>query len=202
MYHLSVTKLVSGSLNTEIALRVSDDILANNIEYERVKNDFKYIKLQGIVVTFFSRNLPVQTNQKPAYLAINYDGDLTKNIRLQDSTKIIPAFMSRAKRFKFNIPRISVYSSVLCDWLSVQDGTLAYNGIVLQLHAPGNTTDWDFKIDAIITLRGPTYADESKISDMTKLRENAKISTMSEQIVKADGSKDKSPKEEDEIASF
>jgi len=201
MYFLSVTKLVSGSLNTEVAIRVSDDVLANNIEFERVKGDFKYMKLQGLVVTFFPRNMPIQANQKPAYMAINYDGELTKNIRLQDSTKIIPAFMSRAKKFKFNIPRISVYSSVLCDWLSIYDGTLAYNGIIIQIHAPGNNTDWDFKVDTIITLRGPTYADESKILDMTKIRENAVNCTMSKPIIKADGSKDKSISEE-ELATF
>jgi hypothetical protein len=157
-YFISITKLVSGSLSTEVVIRIWEDVLLNNVEFERVQDDFKYFKLRGIAVTFHPRNLPIAANQKPAYMILNYDGKTTTNMRLQDSAKIIPAYLPNFKIFKFNIPKINSVAGVMNSWTNKSDLD-TWRDLKLQIHAPDNTTDWNFKVDVLLNMRGPTVAE-------------------------------------------
>jgi len=166
-YFISITKLVSGSLSTEVVIRIYEDVLLNNLEFERVKDDFKYFKLKGVAVTFHPRNLPIANNQKPAYMILNYDGRLTNSLRLQDSTKIIPAYLPTFKVYKFNIPSINSVAGVLNRWTNASDVD-TWRDLKLQIHAPDNTSDWNFKVDVLINLRGPTVVDsKNKTQEIT-----------------------------------
>jgi len=166
-YYISITKLVSGTLNAETQIRIWNDVLDNNVEFERVKDDFKYFKMNGVAVTFHPRNLPITGNQKPLYMIMNYDGKLTNNLRLQDSAKVIPSYLPRRKVYKFNIPSINSVAGVMDKWTNKSD-LATWRDLILQLHAPDNTTDWNFRVDVLIIMRGPTVAEStSKISEIT-----------------------------------
>lgn len=182
-YYISVTKLVSGTLNTETEIRIWNDVLDNNVEFERVKDDFKYFKMNGVAVTFHPRNLPISGNQKPLYMIMNYDGQLTKNLRLQDSAKVIPAYLPRSKVYKFNIPAINSVAGVMNKWTNKSD-LATWRDLILQLHAPDNTTEWNFRVDVLITMRGPTVTESSnRISEITteELR-SRKVNKVSESV--------------------
>jgi len=187
-YRISVTKLFRGSLESQVNIVLYSEVISINPEFERVKNDFKYIKLEGIAVTFSPRNLPLANNQTPAYMILNYDGITTKNIRLQDSAKVIPAFLTRYKIYKFNIPKINSFAGIMNGWYNI--GDIAYlSDLLLQIHAPNNTSEWNFKIDVIITLRGPTNEEdevkeiETRTEDVIKRymeKESGKLKTFAE----------------------
>jgi hypothetical protein len=106
--------------------------------------------------------LPVEGNQTPLYFILNYDGLITENFRLQDSTKIVPAYLNKEKIFKYKIPFINGNSFILNAWTTPSDFS-QYDDLLLQCHAPDNTTTWYFRIDLILVCRGPTSAIENKI---------------------------------------
>lgn len=161
-YRVSLTKFFRGSLENQVSITLYSEVIVANPEYDRIKNDFKYIRIEGIAITFLPRNLPLATNQTPAYMILNYDGTTTKNVRLQDSAKVIPAFLTKPKMYKYNIPKMNSFAGIMNGWYNV--GDIAYlSDLMLQVHAPNNTTEWYFKIDVIITMRGPTNEeDENK----------------------------------------
>jgi hypothetical protein len=170
-YEIAVTKIFRGTLENEVTIGMYTDVLAVNPEFARVEKDFKYFKILGVVVTFEPRNYPVSTNQSPAYMILNYDGARTKNLRLQDSTKVIPTYFVKVKQFKFRIPKINTYGGVLNGWYNSSD--LGYvSDLMLQIHAPNNTSEWTFKVDVIIVLKGPTSENEPEGNEqVTNLQE-------------------------------
>jgi hypothetical protein len=173
-YRVSLTKLFRGSLEEQVNITLYSEVIAQNPEFLRVKNDFKYVKFEGVAVTFEPRNLPTSANQTPAFMIMNYDGTTTKNIRLQDSAKIIPAYLTKSRMFKFNVPKMNSYAGIINGWFNM--GDVGYiSDIMLQIHAPNNTTEWFFKIDVIMLFRGPTNENdqepelqETKLDDVRK----------------------------------
>lgn len=155
-YRMAVTKLFNGSLSSELLIKLHTDILYNNPELLRILDDFKYVKLKGVCITFYARNLQTSTgNATPCYLLVNFDGERTENVRLQDNVKVIPPFLIRNKIFKYRIPCMNAGGGVLNKWYSTQD-LFYYNFVAIQIHAPENTTNWIIRFDAVLCFRGPT----------------------------------------------
>jgi hypothetical protein len=169
-YTFAASKLVSGSFENQVHINAYTHILANSPEFDRVHTDFKYIKITGLSITFYSRNLPASTNMTPCFLAVNFDGDPVENLRLQDNVKRVPAYLPYDKIFKFYIPNINCqYGGSLNNWRSITDLS-GYDDIYIQIHAPDNTSSWYLKIDLIIVLKGPTNAvakSELKTDEIT-----------------------------------
>jgi len=172
-YRFCVTKLISGSLESQVFFLGYLDILKDNPELERVSKDFKYFKLLNISVTFYPRNYPVESNQTPCYFLVNYDGYTTPNLRLQDNVKVIPPFLTRNKMFKYKIPSIHGTTMLLNAWCTISDfGN--FDEILLQFHAPGNSTGWYIRVDFNIICRGPTSEVTSKEIKIENIKENNK----------------------------
>lgn len=145
-YLLAVTKTNSGVLDPQVIQQLYTTYMINNPELERVNKDFKYVKLLGITISFFQRNLPSEGNLYPAYLTVNFDGNETQNLRLQDNTKIVSPFIPRLKQYKFYPPSIAMDGVMLNKWIPVFNlGN--YDSILLQIFAPSNTTSWIWKVD-------------------------------------------------------
>lgn len=153
---LVVTKYTNGPLTPEVTQNLYYDYLRLNPELEKIQSEFKYAKIKGFSISFFPRNLPVEGNQVPAYLMVNYDGTRTAHMRLQDNVKIIPPYLTRTRTYNFNIPAINSNGGILNKWVLTGGGLSIYDAILIQLDAPGNTTSWNFRVDIILTLKGPT----------------------------------------------
>jgi hypothetical protein len=128
-------------------------------------------------------------------MIMNYDGKLTNNLRLQDSAKVIPAYLPRGKVYKFNIPAINSVAGVMDKWTNKSD-LATWRDLILQLHAPDNTTDWNFRVDVLIIMRGPTVTESSsKIGEITteelRLRVANKVSESVPMSVNASGCQEK-----------
>lgn len=174
-YVFNATKLVKGSLATQVTLNGYYDILYENPELERIRGDFKYFKYLGITVTFYSRNLHDENNQTPCYFLVNYDGLPTENLRLQDNVKVVPAFHVKNKIFKFKIPTLLAGNGTLNAWVTSNELN-NISQVLFQFHAPDNTTSWYFRIDIRMVCRGPTNVAEVKeIKTEDKLEEKDEI---------------------------
>lgn len=161
-YRFCVTKLISGSFQSQVHFLGYTDIMQDNPELGRIRNDFKYFKLENISVTFSARNYPIEDNQTPCYFLMNYDGYTTPNLRLQDNVKVIPAYLQKDKMYKYLIPDIHATTMLMSAWCTVSDfGN--YDEIVLQFHAPDNTTSWYVRVDFNIICRGPTSSSAKEI---------------------------------------
>jgi len=160
--NLNVTKLVIGKFNNQVTLQTYTDILYDNPEMTTVINNFKYFKINNITLTFYPRNYNNDSNLTPLYFVVNYDGTTTQNLRLQDSVKIVPSFHTRAKYYKFGIPKVSTSSVLLNSWFPPAE-FIRFDNILFQFHAPDNTSDWNFRIDINISCRGPTGVGNKQI---------------------------------------
>jgi len=154
-YFIAASKFYNGRIDSQITFNLATDIIQNNPELDRVRSEFKYMKLCGITITFYPRNIFESNNSEPAFFLINWDGATTENIRLQDNTKTVPSFLTRTKIFKFNIPRYNTYGGMLNGWFGTSELT-GFQFILFQFFSASNTTKWMFKVDAMIHFKGPT----------------------------------------------
>jgi len=166
-YYFAASKLLSGSFENQILIRMYTNILIDSPEFGRVISDFKYIKCTGLSLTFYARNLPVSTNMTPAFFIVNFDGDPTENLRLQDNVKRVSAYLTNDRVFKYKIPNINCqYGGSLNNFRSITDLS-GYDDIIIQIHAPDNTSNWYVKIDVFLMLKGPTNAATKLVEEDT-----------------------------------
>lgn len=98
------------------------------------------------------------------YFKINYDGELTEDLELQDNVKIVPAFFTRGKYYKFRIPRITSKSTgiTLTNWISTEQYNY-YGDIRIQFQRSAASIEWKPRIDIKLIFRGPQGEKVTKI---------------------------------------
>lgn len=135
----------------------------NSIEFDKVKNDFNFFKIEYIILLFPPRNYPVSTNQDELQVNINFKSGDIEAPSILDNTRIVPTFFTNYRKLKYYVPHVCVNGYVLNAWLDRDNLMSATENIVLSFSAPGNQTQWRVRIELGIICRSPAQPSQDKI---------------------------------------
>lgn len=94
-------------------------------------------------------------------MSLIWTNEEPSNLNMMNNVKIVPAFRIGFKSYTYRVPALESSSLVLNRWKSPGDFT--NSEFYLYLHSPGNTDQWNMRVDIKVKCKGSKIYAGSRI---------------------------------------
>jgi hypothetical protein len=152
-----LTGLIEGAFNNQTQYNLAQ--VFSSIESTTVLRNWLYVKMLSVSVTYEPNNL--NTSSRPLYMSLIWTSEEPSNLNLMNNVKIVPAYRIGFRSFTYRVPALESSSLLLNRWKS--PGDLVNSEFYLYLHSPGNTDQWNLRVDIKVMLKGSKIFTGNKL---------------------------------------